>query len=118
MKMEPTAQVGKNGITDTLIGQIDDQLEAREMIKVSVLQNAELDAKAVANDIAAETGAEVVQVLGFEITSLYSDKLSTMSYALLSFCPLSVRTKGYVSLLLSLYHLAVTKVCLDKVKTW
>ena len=68
MKMEPTAQVGKNGITDTLIAQIDDQLEAREMIKVSVLQNSELDAKAVANDLAAETGAEVVQVLGFKIT--------------------------------------------------
>lgn len=68
MKMEPTAQVGKNGITDTLIKQIDDQLEAREMIKVSVLQNAELDAKAVANDLAEATKAEVVQVLGFKIT--------------------------------------------------
>ena len=68
MKMEPTAQVGKNGIIDTLIKQIDEQLEARELIKVSVLQNSELDAKAVANDLAAETGAEVVQVLGFKIT--------------------------------------------------
>ena len=68
MKMEPTAQVGKNGVTDTLIKQIDDQLEAREMIKVSVLQNSDLDAKAVANDIAAETNAEIVQVLGFKIT--------------------------------------------------
>ena len=68
MKMEPTAQVGKNGVTDTLIRQIDDQLEAREMIKVSVLQNSDLDAKAVANDIASETNAEVVQVLGFKIT--------------------------------------------------
>ena len=68
MKMEPTAQVGKNGITDTLLKQIDDQLEAREMIKVSVLQNSELDAKAVANDIAGEVNAEIVQVLGFKIT--------------------------------------------------
>ena len=38
------------------------------MIKVSVLQNSDLDAKAVANDIASETNAEVVQVLGFKIT--------------------------------------------------
>ena len=68
MKMEPTAQVGKNGITDTLLKQIDEQLEAREMIKVSVLQNSDLDAKAVANDIAGETNAEIVQVLGFKIT--------------------------------------------------
>ena len=68
MKMEPTAQVGKNGITDTLLKQIDEQLEAREMIKVSVLQNSDLDAKAVANDIASETNAEIVQVLGFKIT--------------------------------------------------
>ena len=68
MKMEPTAQVGKNGIIDTLIKQIDEQLEARELIKVTVLQNSELDAKAVANDLAEATGAEVVQVLGFKIT--------------------------------------------------
>ena len=68
MKMEPTAQVGKNGISDTLIKQIDDQLEARELIKVTVLQNSELDAKAVANDLAEATKAEVVQVLGFKIT--------------------------------------------------
>ena len=68
MTMAPTAQVGKSGITDTLIKQIDDQLEAREMIKVSVLQNSELDAKAVANDIAEATSSEVVQVLGFKIT--------------------------------------------------
>ena len=68
MKMEPTAQVGKNGITDTLLKQIDDQLEAREMIKVSVLQNADLDARAVANDIAEAVNCEVVQVLGFKIT--------------------------------------------------
>ena len=68
MKIEPTAQVGKNGITDTLLKQIDEQLEAREMIKVSVLQNSDLDAKAVANDIARETNAQIVQVLGFKIT--------------------------------------------------
>ena len=68
MNMAPTAQVGKNGITDTLIQQIDDQLEAREMIKVSVLQNADLDARAVANDIAEAVNCEVVQVLGFKIT--------------------------------------------------
>ncbi len=68
MKMDPTAQVGKNGISDTLIKQIDDQLEAREMIKVSVLQNADLDARDVAEELAEATRAEVVQVLGFKIT--------------------------------------------------
>ena len=68
MKMAPTAQVGKNGIIDTLIKQVDEQLEARELIKITVLQNADLDARDVAEELAKETGAEVVQVLGFKIT--------------------------------------------------
>ena len=40
MTIEPTTHIGKNGVGDTLIKQIDEQLESRELIKISVLKNA------------------------------------------------------------------------------
>lgn len=74
MTLEPSTQVGKNGIGDTLIKQVDEQLQCHELIKIAVLKNAEIDAKAVAEELAEATGAEVVQVIGSKIT-LY--RLST-----------------------------------------
>lgn len=62
--MEPIFQVGKGGIGDNLIKQFDDALEARELIKATVLRNAETDARETAEEIAERTGAEVVQVIG------------------------------------------------------
>ena len=38
MTIEPTTHIGKNGVGDTLIKQIDEQLESRELIKISVLK--------------------------------------------------------------------------------
>ena len=68
MKMQPTTHIGKNGIGETLIKQIDEQLESRELIKVAVLQNAEFSAKEIAEELAQSANAEVVQVLGSKIT--------------------------------------------------
>ncbi|MDE6189240.1 MAG: ribosome assembly RNA-binding protein YhbY [Clostridia bacterium] len=68
MNIEPTTHIGKNGITDTLLKQIDEQLTARELIKVAVLRNAEYAAKEIAEDIAEQSGAQLVQVLGSKIT--------------------------------------------------
>ena len=51
-------QIGKGGITDSVLKQIDDALNARELIKVSVLKNSMLDAKSVANEVAESLGAE------------------------------------------------------------
>ena len=44
--------------------QFEDALEARELVKASVLNNADIPAKMVAEDIATEIGAEVVSVVG------------------------------------------------------
>ena len=44
-EIDPIFQVGKNGITDNFIKQIDEALEARELIKVNVLNNSLLEAK-------------------------------------------------------------------------
>lgn len=68
MNVQPSTQVGKNGISDTLIRQVDEQLQSRELVKIAVLKNAEVDAGAVALELAEATSSEVVQVIGSKIT--------------------------------------------------
>ena len=65
-------QVGKSGITDTVIKQVEDALKARELIKISVLQNCMDDPKELAQVLAERTRSEVVQVVGKKIT-LYKE---------------------------------------------
>ncbi len=62
--MEPILQVGKGGIGDTLIKQVDDALTARELIKGKVLNNSDLVAKEAAGELARSCQADVVQVIG------------------------------------------------------
>ncbi len=62
--MDPIFQVGKNGITESFIKQVEDALEARELIKIKVLNNSLLDATEVASQIAEEIDAEFVQSIG------------------------------------------------------
>ena len=57
-------QVGKGGINDNMIKQISDALEARELIKLRVLQNCEYTAREAAEAIAEATEAAVVGVVG------------------------------------------------------
>lgn len=63
-QMDPIFQLGKNGITDNFITQIDEALEARELIKVNVLNNSLLEAKDVAIELVEATNAEFVQSIG------------------------------------------------------
>ena len=62
--LEPVFQIGKGGITDELIHQLANALEARELIKVHVLETAMLDIKPTCNEIAERLGAEPVQAIG------------------------------------------------------
>ena len=66
--IEAIFQVGKLGINDNLIKQVDDALEARELIKLTVLETAPSDAKDIAIEVANNTNSIVVQVLGRKIT--------------------------------------------------
>ena len=54
-------QVGKDGINDNMVALILDALEARELIKVHVLENSMLTAREAAGEAAS---ADVVQVIG------------------------------------------------------
>ncbi|MGN0688327.1 MAG: ribosome assembly RNA-binding protein YhbY [Oscillospiraceae bacterium] len=56
--------VGKQGIGDELVKQLDDALTARELIKVGVQENCEYSAREAADDLAAKLSADVVQVIG------------------------------------------------------
>lgn len=63
--LEPIIQIGKEGITDNLITQIDDTLDNRELIKIRVhLETAPLTPKEFANELAQKLEAEVIQVIG------------------------------------------------------
>ena len=67
MGIEPVAQIGKSGIGDNFIDSVDKALSARELIKISVLQNAGEDARVSADEIASATASEVVCVIGKKI---------------------------------------------------
>ncbi len=56
--------VGKDGIGDALIRQAEEALEARELIKGKVLENAPLTTREAAEELARATRSEVVQVIG------------------------------------------------------
>ncbi|MGN0521568.1 MAG: ribosome assembly RNA-binding protein YhbY [Eubacterium sp.] len=63
--LEPVIQIGKEGISDNLITQIDDTLDARELIKIRVhLETAPETPKELSNKLAQALGAQVIQVIG------------------------------------------------------
>ncbi|MEE9726806.1 ribosome assembly RNA-binding protein YhbY [Listeria seeligeri] len=62
--IQPIFQVGKGSVSPNLIIQVKEALEARELIKISILQNCEEDKQTVAEKISSRTGADIVQVIG------------------------------------------------------
>lgn len=62
--MDPVIQIGKAGITDTLVSQTSDVLETRELIKVRIEKSAELETDEYAGQLAALVQAEVVGKIG------------------------------------------------------
>lgn len=65
---EPTImQIGKGGIGENLVKTVSDALEARELIKMSVLENCDWTAREAADELAEAVGADVVGVIGRKI---------------------------------------------------
>ncbi len=62
--MQPILQIGKEGLSDTVIVAIDEALEKREIIKISILENAMLDTRATCDETARRLLAEPVQAIG------------------------------------------------------
>jgi len=70
--LDPIFQVGKGGTNDHLIRHIEEALEVRELIKVSILNNNDDDRYEVAKELSERSGAELVQVIGKTIV-LYKE---------------------------------------------
>ena len=67
MKMEPIMQLGKVSVTPENTAAVDEALAARELIKISVLQNCLDDPRQMAEVLAERTRSQVVQVIGRKI---------------------------------------------------
>ncbi|MBQ8762146.1 MAG: YhbY family RNA-binding protein [Clostridia bacterium] len=63
-KLDAILQIGKDGISYETVQTADQALFARELIKVSVLENCPLDTKEAAIELSERTQSEVIQVIG------------------------------------------------------
>ncbi len=62
--IDPTFQIGKSGVIDTQVAQIDDYLRVHELIKIKILENSLYTATEAANEIADKINADVVICIG------------------------------------------------------
>ncbi|CEH33126.1 YhbY family RNA-binding protein [Romboutsia lituseburensis] len=66
--LKPTTQIGKDGVTESFLEQLDDMLRVREIVKVTILETAGLDTKETANAVCEALRAEFVQAIGSKFT--------------------------------------------------
>ena len=76
MNITPIFQIGKSSLTPELTKAVDEALAARELVKISVLQNCLDDSRAIAEYLSERTRSEVVQVIGKKIVLYREGKLS------------------------------------------
>lgn len=74
-------QIGKSGITEQTIKQVSDALEARELIKLRVLETSPVTSREAADSIAESTKSDVVQVIGSRFV-LYKESKENKSIVL------------------------------------
>ena len=67
MTMDPIFQIGKSSVSPELTAAIAEALDARELIKITVLKNCLDDGRSIAEVLAERTRSEVVQVIGKKI---------------------------------------------------
>lgn len=79
--LEPIFQIGKSGISENLIQQLSDALDARELIKIHVLETAPDTAKNLGIEISNPTNSTLVQTIGNKIT-LFKQKEKNSKYEL------------------------------------
>ena len=67
-KIDSIFQIGKNGISNNFIVQVNDALEARELIKLNVLETSPEGIQEIANTLSEATNYALVQTVGNKIT--------------------------------------------------
>ena len=65
--LDPVMQIGKEGLSDNSISQIEGLFEARELFKINVLKNCDYTPRELAGMIQEQTGCEIVQCIGSKI---------------------------------------------------
>lgn len=65
--LRPTVHVGKEGVTDTLIEEIAQQVKNRKVVKVRLLPSVEEDRKQVGEDLAARSKTVLIEVVGHTV---------------------------------------------------
>ncbi len=65
--IQPIMQIGKGGISENLAKTVSDALEARELIKLTVLDNCDYTTRDMAEELADATDSEVVAVIGRKV---------------------------------------------------
>lgn len=76
--MEPLMQIGKTGVSDGVIKQLDQLLECHELVKVKVLQNSPQEAHEIVDELLDMTHAEFVQLIGSKFTLYRESKENKM----------------------------------------
>ncbi len=79
--IEAIFQVGKGGITPELLKQLDNAIEARELIKISILETAPGSAKELAEELATGSNSVVIQTVGNKVT-LFRQKKKNSKFEL------------------------------------
>lgn len=67
-ELEPTVYIGKSGITENVIKELETGLETRELVKVKLQESCDLNPKDTANDLAGLLKAEFVLAIGRKFT--------------------------------------------------
>ena len=66
--LKPVTQICKDGVTESFLEQLDNMLRSREIVKVTILENAGIDTKETANAVCEALRAEFVQAIGSKFT--------------------------------------------------
>ncbi|MEG1583446.1 MAG: ribosome assembly RNA-binding protein YhbY [Anaerovorax sp.] len=67
-ELDPTVHIGKAGVTENVMKELEVSLEMRELVKVKLQEGCELSAKDAANDLSEKLNAEFVQAIGHKFT--------------------------------------------------
>lgn len=79
--LDATLHIGKSGITENIISQLNIELEARELIKCAILKTAQLDTKETCNYLAEKTKSHPVQAIGSKFV-LYRESVENKTIEL------------------------------------
>lgn len=65
--LDPLFQLGKNGLSENFIKQVDEALENREIVKINILNNSMMETEEVSRELVEALDAEFVQNIGNKV---------------------------------------------------